>query len=116
MPSGMVNLSLLNVTTRDELFDLVARRFPGKKPIDTIVRWVRELPELYDSDIEILDACFPKLKNATIEEQEPLLIAAFEHFIGAKPKPSAALSSLSAATLKQWRAIFAASSLKLLLA
>src|SRR4051812_39363565 len=51
---------LMNAPTRDDLFALVAQRFPRQSPVDVVLRWAEELMEISDTGITILDASFPE--------------------------------------------------------
>ncbi len=101
---------LLNVPTRADLLALVAQRFPEEAPIETVLRWAEELGEATDFGTAILDACFPEEFEIASEEQPDLFIAALRHFLSGGKKPPA----LTAAQVKQLRAVFAASSLRVL--
>jgi len=105
---------LMNVTARSDLFALVAQRFPKVAPMETILRWAGELTEVSEFGVAILDAYFPKtLKNAN-REQSALFMAALRHFLEGGRKVPTALRALQAGVLMQLRAVFAASSLRVL--
>lgn len=108
-PEHRLFLALLaNVPTPADLFKLVAERFPKKSPVETVLRWATELAEPEESAIRILDASFPAELDLSAEE----LIAALARFMTDKAKGHA----LPRAKEKKVRAIFAASSLGILLA
>lgn len=50
---------LMNINSCDQLLDLVARRYPGAKPADTVLGWIGELAEPTRDGIAVLDAFFP---------------------------------------------------------
>ncbi|HEY5792780.1 MAG TPA: hypothetical protein VIS74_05740 [Chthoniobacterales bacterium] len=104
---------LLNVTTRADLLALVGQRFPEAAPVETVLRWAEELGETTDFGAAILDARFPETLGVASEEQPDLLLAALRHFLEGGKK-TAALRALPAAGLKELRAAFAASSLRVL--
>ncbi len=105
---------LMNVPTRADLFALVAQRFPEEAPMETVLRWAAELAEVSEFGVAILDAYFPETLKLASEEQLELFMAALRHFLTGGKKVPAALRDLSAAELKQLRAVFVASSLRLL--
>lgn len=105
---------LMNAPTRGDLLALVAQRFPGEAPVETVLRWAEELGETSDFGTAILDACFPETLEIASEEQPELFTAALRHFMEGKKKVPAALSALSAAELEELRAVFAESSLRVL--
>jgi len=103
---------LMNVPTRADLLALVAQRFPKKSPAETVLRWAAELTELSEFGIAILDANFPETLEIAIKRQPEIFMAALRHFLAGGKKVPAALRALSAAEVKQLRAVFAASSLR----
>jgi hypothetical protein len=105
---------LLNVARRADLFALVAKRFPKKSPVETILRWAEELSQETDFGTAILDAHFPWPLNMGSEEHSIFLMAALRHFLEGGKKPPA-LRALPAAELKQLRDAFATSSLGILI-
>jgi hypothetical protein len=70
---------LINVQNRADILALVARRFPGSSPIDTILGWAEELVEPNDFGITLLDAAFPETPYIDFEEQSRLLIDALKN-------------------------------------
>ncbi len=105
---------LMNVPTRADLLALVAQRFPNEAPVETVLRWALELEEESDFGPSILDACFPETLDIAYEDQSALFIAALRHFMVGGKKVPAALRALSTAEIKALRAIFTASSLRVL--
>lgn len=105
---------LMNVTTRDDLFELVAQRFPEAAPLETILRWAHELEEESDFGPSILDACFPESLEVTLDEQSPLFLAALRYFMLGGGAAPAGLDALPASKIQELGAIFAASSLRVL--
>ncbi len=102
---------LLNVPTRADLLAMVAQRFPGTKPVETVLRWAEELGEATDFGTAILDAYFPEELEVASEEQPDVFIAALRHLMeGGKKTPR----GISAAQVKRLSAAFAASSLRVL--
>jgi hypothetical protein len=106
---------LLNVPTRADLLALVAQRFPEEAPLETVLRWAGELREASDFGTTILDACVPETMEIASEEQPDLFLAALRYFVEGGKKVPAALRALAAAEVKQLRAVFAASCLRILL-
>ena len=70
---------LINVQNRADILALVARRFPGSSPIDTILGWAEELVEPNDFGVTLLDAAFPETPDIDFEEQSRLLIDALKN-------------------------------------
>ncbi|MDZ4288366.1 MAG: hypothetical protein U0984_10430 [Prosthecobacter sp.] len=105
---------LLNVPARADLLALVAQRFPGEAPVETVLRWAEELGETSEGGTAILDAFFPETLEVASEAQPDLFMAALRHFLVGGKKVPAALRALSAAELKELRVAFAASSLRVL--
>ena len=105
---------LMNVSAKADLLALVAQRFPDVEPVDTVLRWAEELGGESDYGIVILDACFPETIDIPDEDQPDVFIASLKHFMLGGKKPPAALRALSADDLKDVRAAFAASSLRVL--
>jgi hypothetical protein len=75
---------LINVQNRADILALVARRFPGSSPIDTILGWAEELVEPNDFGITLLDAAFPETPDIDFEEQSQLLIEALKNALEEK--------------------------------
>jgi len=105
---------MMNVTTRADLLALVAKRFPGKAPVDTILRWVGELAEVSQYGITILDAAIPGLPEIAIDKQAHLLMETLRHFMTGGKKIPALLRKIPAVELKQLHTAFAESSLRVL--
>ncbi len=105
---------LMNALTRDQLFSLVAERFPKVEPLETVLRWAEELLEITEEGVSILDAGFPETIEVEIDAQADLFLAAFEYFLKHEKKRSPAIRRLSTADIDQLRTIFAQSSLSLL--
>lgn len=105
---------LMNVPSRTDLLALVAQRFPGKPPVETVLRWADELMEVSEFGTTILDAHFPETLGVAPPKQPAFFLAALRHFLAGGRKLPAALTALSAAELRQMRAVFAASSLRAL--
>jgi len=106
---------LMNVPARDALLELVAKRFPEEAPVDTVMRWAAELGEETDFGVEILDAVFPDTLGIEIEAQPQIFLGALRHFMVGGAKLPAALRRLTAAQVRQLRAVIASSSLQVLL-
>lgn len=105
---------LMNVSTRSDLFALVARRYPNATPVETVLRWAEELTELSEYGVSILDAHFPEALKIALQDQSDVFLAALRHFMKGGKKVPASLRAISAVQLKQWHAVFAASSLRVL--
>src|SRR5205823_3701522 len=99
---------------RADLLALVGQRFPEEAPVETVLRWAEELGETSNFGTAILDACFPETLEIASEEQPEVFIAALRYFLEGKKKIPAELSALSAAKLKELHAVFADSSLSVL--
>jgi hypothetical protein len=111
-PEHRLFLALLaNVPTRADLFALVAQRFPKKSPVETVLRWAKELAEPSESGIKILDASFSAELDLAAEE----LVAALAYFMTGEVETPASSRRLSATKRKQVRDVFAASVLSILL-
>jgi len=106
---------LMNAPTRDDLLALVAQRFPGKAPLDVVLRWVEELTEVSDQGVTVLDASFPETLEVEGEARPELFLSAFRHFLKRDKKPPPAMRNLPAADVKELRAVFAESALGLLI-
>jgi hypothetical protein len=106
---------LMNAPTRDELLALVAQRFPGKAPLEIVLRWAAELTEVSDQGVRILDASFPETLEVESEAQPELFLTAFRHFLKGDKKLPPAMRELPAADVKELRAVFVESSLGLLM-
>jgi hypothetical protein len=105
---------LMNAPTRADLLSLVAQRFPKDAPLDTVLRWVEELTEVSDEGVTILDASFPQTLEVENEAGRDLFLAAFRYFMKRDKKLPSVLRDLTAADVKELRAVFAASVLGLL--
>ena len=106
---------LMNAPTRDDLLALVAQRFPGKAPLDVVLRWAAELTEVSDQGVTVLDASFPETLEVEGDARLELFLSAFRHFLKRDKKPPPAMRDLSAADVKELRAVFAESTLGLLI-
>jgi len=107
---------LMNAPTRSDLLALVARRFPDTAPLETVLRWAGELMVVSDYGVSIMDAALPETWDIAIPVPPALFLAALRHFMEGGRKRPATLRALPAAELKQLRAAFAESSLRVLLA
>jgi hypothetical protein len=105
---------LMNAPTRDDLFALVAQRFPEEAPIAVVLRWVEELMEISDTGITILDASFPETLEVESEARPDLFLAAFRCFLKRDKKLPPVMSDLTARDVNELRAAFAESALSLL--
>ena len=106
----------MNAPTRADLLALVAQRFPKEAPLEIVLRWAEELAEESDYGITILDASFPETLKIAGEAQPGLFMAALRHFMKGGKKLPPAMRALSAAAVKELRAAFADSSLRVLVA
>jgi hypothetical protein len=106
---------LMNAPTRADLLTLVAQRFPVQAPLGTILRWVKELTEISDDGVTLLDATFPLALDVEADVQVELFLAAFGHFVKRDKKLPAQVRGVPASDLKQLRAVFARSALSVLL-
>ena len=98
---------LMNAPTRDDLLALVAQRFPEEAPVAIVLRWVEELTEVSDEGVTILDASFPETLEVESEAQPELFLSAFRHFLKRDKKLPPAMRDLTAADVKELRAVFA---------
>ncbi len=105
---------LMNAPTRDDLLALVAKRFPKKPPVATVLRWVEELTEASAEGVTILDASFPETLAIASDAQPELFLSAFRYFLARDKKRPPLIRHLSAADVKELRAAFAESTLSLL--
>jgi hypothetical protein len=105
---------LMNAPTRDDLFALVAQRFPRQSPVDVVLRWAEELMEISDTGITILDASFPETLEVDGEARPDLFLAAFRHFLKGDKKLPPVMSDLTARDVNELRTAFAESALSLL--
>jgi hypothetical protein len=105
---------LMSAPTRDDLLALVARRFPGKKPLSTVERWVEELTEVSDEGVTALDAALPERIDVASGDQHELFLSAFRYFLTRGKKLPPVMRRLSAADVKKLRAVFADSTLSVL--
>ena len=92
----------------------MAQRFPDEAPAEIVLRWAEELAEMSDYGITILDASFPETLEIAGKAQPELFMAALRHFMKAGRKLPPAMSALPAAAVKELRAAFAESSLRVL--
>lgn len=107
---------LMNVPSQRELLPLVAKRFPGTKPLRTVLRWAEELIGFSEEGATILDAQCPPSLGIEVEEQPALMLAALEHFVSPKAKLPGVLNGLSSRKMNDLKQAFAASSLRVLMA
>jgi hypothetical protein len=107
---------LMNVPSRRELLPLVAKRFPGTKPLRTMLRWAGELIGICEEGATILDAQCPPSLGIEIEEQPAVMLAALEHFVSPKARLPGVLSGLSARQMKALKVALSESSLRVLIA
>jgi hypothetical protein len=105
---------LMNAPTRDDLFSLVAERFPRQSPLAVVLRWVEELMEISDTGVTILDASFPETLEVESEAQPGLFLAAFRYFLNRNKKLPPVMRDLTARDVNELRAAFAESALSLL--
>ena len=80
------------------------------------LRWAEELAEMSDYGITILAPSFSVTLEIAGEAQPELFMAALKHFIKGGRKLPPAMSALLAAAVKELRAAFAESSLRVLVA
>jgi len=107
---------LMNVDSRSDLLQLVKKRFPEKKPIETVLQWMSELMEWGDTGITILDASFPESLDVAPDAQPDMLISALRHLmIGSKKAPSKS-SGLTLDEMIEIQSALTASSLRVLVA
>ncbi len=105
---------LMNVATRADLLALVAQRSAEETAVETVLRWAEELMQITEHGTVMLDALFPASLSLEIEDQPEVFIAALRHFlVGGKKQPKA-LSAVSVAQVKELRASFLNSSLRVL--
>jgi predicted metal-dependent enzyme (double-stranded beta helix superfamily) len=107
---------LMNAPTRADLLTLVKHRYPGKTPIDVILRWASELIDVSDEGVTLLDALFPETIQVEANARPALFLAALGHLMKRDKKLPPILCKLSAQDLKELQAAFAASVLSLLTA
>ena len=105
---------LMNAPTRADLLALVAQRFPKEAPLDIVLRWVQELTEVSEEGVTILDASFPQTLEVESDAGPDLFLSAFRYFMKPGKKLPPAMRDLTAADVKELRAVFAASVLGLL--
>ena len=105
---------LMSVTSKADFLALVAQRFPDQPSVETIVRWAEELLVEDGDGFSLLDAEFPEELMAHIDHDPDILAAALGHFIQSTPKTPVVLKGIKAAHLKELRASFAQSCLRLL--
>ena len=106
----------MNAPTRADLLALVAQRFPDEAPVEIVLRWAEELAEVSDYGITILEASFPVTLEIAGEAQPELFTAALKHFMKGDRKLPPAMSAQPAAAVKELRAAFAKSGLRVLVA
>jgi hypothetical protein len=106
---------LMNVSTRAELLLLVAQRFPEEAALETVMRWTLELEEYSDVGLSILDVVFPEDWGIETAAHSGLFQAALRHWMQGGKKLPATLKALNAGQIRSLRALFADSSLRVLL-
>ena len=105
---------LMSAPTRDDLLALVAQRFHKQAPVDIVLRWVEELAEVSGEGVTILDASFPETVKVESEAQSDLFLSAFRYFMQRGKKLPPDMRDLTAADIKELRAVFAKSALGVL--
>jgi hypothetical protein len=105
---------LMNAPTRDDLFSLVAQRYPKEAPVAVVLRWVEELMEMSDAGVTILDASFPETPEVESDAQPDLFLTAFRYFLKRDKKLPPIMRDLTAKDVNELRATFAESALGLL--
>jgi hypothetical protein len=105
---------LMNAPSRADLLALVAQRFPKQPPVAIVLRWVQELTEVSDEGVTILDASFPETLEIESDAWPNVILAAFRHFMRPTRKLPPLLRDLTAADVKELRAVFLQSALSLL--
>jgi len=106
---------LMNAPARDDLLALVARRFPDEAPDAIVLRWLEELTEVSDHGVTILDASFPETLEVESEAQPELFLSAFRYFLKRDKKLPPVMRDLSPADVQELRAVFAESTLSVLM-
>lgn len=104
---------LLNVPDRKEILRLVAKRH-GSRPVETILRWARELSEVTAVGTWILDAEFPVEVCVPQAGQLDVFLGALRYFLEGGGTASFGGFRSSAADVENFRAAFARSSLRAL--
>ena len=84
--------------------------------MEIVLRWAEELAEVSDYGIAILDASFPEPLEIAGKAQPEFFMAALRHFMKGGRKLPPAMSDLPPAVVKELRAAFAESSLRVLVA
>ncbi|HEX8324186.1 MAG TPA: hypothetical protein VF595_09755 [Tepidisphaeraceae bacterium] len=106
---------LMNAPTRADLLNLVAQRYTEPAPIEIVLRWASELTELSDEGASILDVTVPEAVDVDIDAQPELLLSAFRYFVKREKKRPPAMRGLAAADVKALQAMFAESTLGILI-
>jgi hypothetical protein len=106
---------LMNAPTRDDLLALVAQRFPEEAPDAIVLRWVEELMEVSDHGVTILDASLPETLEVEVEAQPELFLSALRYFLKRGKELPPVMHDLPAADVEELRAVFAESTLSLLM-
>lgn len=102
---------LLNVPKRDDLFKMVAARFPEGPAVETILRWAGELMEETECGFALLDALFPEDLEVDYDEQPDIFLAA----LGKMLDPAYTVSlELPRGAFERFRQAFASSCLGIL--
>jgi hypothetical protein len=105
---------LMCAPTRDDLLALVAQRFHNHAPDDIVLRWVDELAEVSGESVTILDASFPETVEVESEARSDVFLSAFRYFMKGGKKLPPDMRDLTAADIKELRAVFAGSALGVL--
>jgi len=106
---------LMNAPTRADLLSLVAQRFGKQRPLDIVLRWMEELMEASEEGVTILDACFPETLEVERDAQPLVFLSALESFIKREKQLPPVLRDLSAADVRVLQAVFAESTLSVLI-
>lgn len=105
---------LMNATNRADVLTLVAQRFPQQSALKTVMGWIEDLGDESEHGASILDAVFPVTLELPEGKQSGVFAAALGHFISGATKLPAVLRGLSPEDMNLLRAVFAASSLGIL--
>lgn len=72
---------LLNAPSRADILEMVAQRFAGAHPGETVLRWLEELMEISEVSTWILDAEFPPELGVAVERQPAMFLSAIQCFL-----------------------------------
>lgn len=106
---------LLNVPVRAGILDLVARRFPGD-PVETVLKWAKELSETSAAGTWILDARFPEELEIGQRRELPVFLALLEQFVRRSALAKRPFKNLPEEDIELMRDAFRRSSLRALVA